>query len=216
MPIIQNKEGSRLFDVCDTGKTQLNDKNYRGPTGRDALRLHTDPGDILGMLCVRSANAGGYTTLSSTIAIYNEIYQKSPEAIKTLCEPFYSDRRSNERTGDQPYSDNPIFAFRNNQLMCQYVRLYIEDAQKKFPKVPRLTQKQIEALNLFDEVSTRKDMMFELTLEPGDLILINNNKVLHGRTAYEDSGEQSRHLLRIWLHNTNISSMPNLFGYPNS
>ena len=33
----------------------------------------------------------------------------------------------------------------------------------------------------------------------GDLQLVSNHAVLHARSAYTDSDETSRHLLRLWL-----------------
>lgn len=38
-----------------------------------------------------------------------------------------------------------------------------------------------------------------MTLEPGMIQLVNNNWLLHSRTAYEDDPDRPRHLLRLWL-----------------
>jgi hypothetical protein len=169
------------------------------------------------MLGIQVAGKGGDSTLSSTTSIYNEISQTHPDLLKILCQPFYSDRVTYELPGNKPYSENPVFAVKNNHIMCSYIRQYIESAQKKFPEVPRLTEQQIKALDLFDHIATREDVMFNLKLTPGDLILINNNKVLHGRAAYEDEESKSRyrHLIRIWLRNEGIDSLPHFFGHLN-
>jgi len=36
---------------------------------------------------------------------------------------------------------------------------------------------------------------------PGDLTFINNHGLLHSREAFEDEGEKSRYLVRLWLKN---------------
>lgn len=44
-------------------------------------------------------------------------------------------------------------------------------------------------------------MYFDMDLEPGDLQLLNNRLILHGRTDYEDYPELQRRrlMLRLWL-----------------
>ena len=39
----------------------------------------------------------------------------------------------------------------------------------------------------------------ELQLLPGQLLLLNNHLVWHGRSAYEDAPGSVRYLLRLWL-----------------
>lgn len=63
--------------------------------------------------------------------------------------------------------------------------------------MPRLTPRQIEFLDLVDALAAehRLDMEFR----PGDLQLLSNAVILHGRTEYEDDPDHPRHLLRLWL-----------------
>ncbi len=41
----------------------------------------------------------------------------------------------------------------------------------------------------------------DLWLEPGQIQLLNNRVIVHGRSAYEDHAEpeRRRHLVRLWL-----------------
>ena len=52
-----------------------------------------------------------------------------------------------------------------------------------------------------------------MELRPGDIQFINNFHVLHGRTAYEDDRAcgQIRHLKRLWLETTVLTSRPPYF-----
>ena len=53
-------------------------------------------------------------------------------------------------------------------------------------------------------VAKRCGVAHEFMLEPGDLLLANNRKVMHARQDYEDYPEHDRrrHLLRLWMATT--------------
>ncbi|KTD74507.1 Taurine catabolism dioxygenase TauD, TfdA family [Legionella tucsonensis] len=72
----------------------------------------------------------------------------------------------------------------NELRCCQYHQPFYNDAQKKIPELPRFTPQQIEALELFEQVSLREDIAFETKVKPGSIILINNEEILHGRTSF--------------------------------
>jgi len=38
-----------------------------------------------------------------------------------------------------------------------------------------------------------------MKLEVGDIQLVQNYQILHARTAYRDTPEKTRHLLRLWM-----------------
>lgn len=172
-------------------------------------------GAILGMYCLASADVGGHTILTSSRTVHDEIQKISPDLLEILYQPFYADRRGNEATGTPPYDLSPIFAMHGNELRCQYHQPFYNDAQKKFPELPRFTPQQIEAMELFDQVSLRKDIAFETKVKPGSIIFINNEEILHGRTTFDHPQNQTvRHLLRIWLNTPEIKhTFPSFLGY---
>lgn len=210
-PLIQNKKQDYLFDI-QVHEFADNDPNARGPQINDVLPLHADHGGLLGMYCLQEAEVGGNTLLASTYTVHNEIEKESPDLLDVLYQPFYGDRRGQEPEGELPYDFNPIFAIKNNKLLCQYAGYYLDDTSEKFPNLPPLTQQQKEAIELFCEISSRKDIQFEVKLKAGDIIFINNNRVLHGRTAF--AKQSKRHLLRIWLSTPRIPAFPHYYGYP--
>lgn len=71
----------------------------------------------------------------------------------------------------------------------------------RFPELPRLTEQQLAALGLMDELAASPECRLDMELEVGDIQLISNYVILHSRTEYEDfpEPEQRRHLLRLWL-----------------
>ncbi len=214
-PIRQNKQGMKLIDVKCTNASRL-DPDSRGVFYRNNLNMHTDMGSILGMACIQAACSGGETKLSSVERIHCEIEKSRPDLLKVLYEPFYTDRRNEHLDKDLPYSHNSIFKIEEGTLLCQYVRYFIDDAQIKYPEIPRLTSQQIEALNLLDTVANIEEALLVFKLNAGDIIFLNNNKVLHGRAAYENNlldENLDRHLFRIWLETPLIKSIPSIYGY---
>ena len=49
-----------------------------------------------------------------------------------------------------------------------------------------------------------------MKFRPGDLQLLNNNVIVHARSAYRDELDPAkrRHLLRLWLFTTGIDQIP--------
>ena len=101
----------------------------------------------------------------------------------------------------------PLFALHQGKFTTQYSRTFVEAAQK-LPGIPRLTAAQEEALDLHAEVC--EELAFTMALEPGDLQLLNNHVIYHGRTAYEDADgpDRDRLLLRLWLAPPNSRELP--------
>ena len=71
-------------------------ESARGYTSRRELSLHVDLGQIVGLMCVRQARAGGYSQYASGLAIYNEILATRPELMAVLCRGFPYHRRGEE------------------------------------------------------------------------------------------------------------------------
>ena len=56
----------------------------------------------------------------------------------------------------------------------------------------RITARQIEALDLIDEICNDPLIYLDMTLARGDMQFVNNYTVLHSRTDYEDWPEHDR------------------------
>ena len=172
------------------------------------LRWHTDRCDVIALLCVRNAKAGGISKLTSIVTIYNEILRRRPDLLELLCQDYWRARPTDE---DGPTSSCafalPVFGVQDGRLTCQYSRTYVEQAQE-FPEVPRITPAQHEALDLLAEVA--EEVCLYSPFVPGDIQFLNNHVIFHGRTAYEDdsASHQERLLLRLWLSMPNSRRLP--------
>jgi hypothetical protein len=66
--------------------------------------------------------------------------------------------------------------------------------------IPVLTMSQEHALQRVSEVAHYHEL--RLDLETGDMLFFNNWALLHRRDAYTDGVDTSRHMVRLWLRNT--------------
>ena len=171
------------------------------------LRFHTDRADVVGLLCVRKARAGGTSKVVSTVTISNEILRRRPDLQALLCQDYVRTREGEEAGGEQTTYALPVFGVRDGRFTSQYSRTFVEAAQR-LPGVPPLTTAQNEALDLLAEVA--EEQCFRMTLEPGDIQLLNNHVIYHGRTAYEDDdgADNDRLLYRLWLSTPDSRGLP--------
>ena len=82
-----NPDGDLLGHVTDLGKTQ-DDPNSRGYQTSEAMDYHCDQCSVVGLLCMREPQSGGKSKIASSLAIYNELLKRDPDAVKVLSEPL--------------------------------------------------------------------------------------------------------------------------------
>lgn len=196
--VSQSALGDRIGHVTDVGGSDRRERAYR--SNRE-LTLHTDRCDVIGMLCLRKAMAGGLSSYASAHTIYNEILASRPDLLEVLMRGFHYHRRGEELPGEPALTPErvPVLSESEGEISVVYLRAYMEMAARE-TGVP-LTELEVEALNYFEEVSNRADVKLTFTLEPGEAIFFNNCVMLHNRTAFEDHPDpaRKRHLLRLWL-----------------
>ncbi len=202
-PFVQNVQGTLLYDVKDTGQ----DVRYgaRFSVTNAESTFHTDNSfgdeilDYVGLLCLNTAKSGGLSQLVSAYAVHNRLLADHKDVLEMLYQPFQVDRRGGLRPGEAPTVPVPIFSWDGRQLLCRYLRYWIEVGQEK-AGTP-LTPDQAHALDILDHVAADPDLRVEFPLAPGDMFFINNRWTLHNRTAFEDYSqpERKRHLVRLWL-----------------
>ena len=194
----QSVMGDTLGHVVNVGGKDPKERAYRNSTELD---MHTDACDVVAMMCLQKAQSGGYSGYVSAISIYNEILKRRPDLLPVLLEGFYYHRFGEEAPGQAPVTEEkiPVFSFSEGLLSINYLRSYIEMAAEEL-KTP-LSPRQIEALDLVDEISMDERFALKFITRPGDAVFFNNLMVLHNRTAFEDSEVEAekRHFLRLWL-----------------
>jgi hypothetical protein len=209
---MQNAEGHLLGHVQDLGRSS-DDPNTRIYQTRERQTFHTDSCDVVGLLCLKAAKAGGLSSLVSSTTIFNEMRRRRPDLLRVLLEPIETDRRGEVPEGSKPYFNIPVFNYHDGLVSAIYQRQYIESA-RRFPDVAPLNPIQIEALDLFDELANDPNLNLLMELQPGDIQLVHNHTILHDRTAFEDhpEPERKRHLLRLWIAPPGARSLPDVYA----
>jgi TfdA family taurine catabolism dioxygenase TauD len=196
--VSQSSMGDRLGHVIDVGGKDRRERAYR--SSRE-LTLHTDRCDVVAMLCLEKAVAGGLSGYASVHTIYNDMLASRPDLLDPLFAGFRYHRRGEELPGEPiltPYKV-PVLSESEGELSTVFLRAYMEMAAKELG-VP-LSEREVAALDYFEEVGRRDDVTLRFMLEPGHAIFFNNCTLLHNRTSFEDDEcrAQKRHLLRLWL-----------------
>lgn len=210
-PVRQNPRGDLLGEVMAVGDPL--DKRTRVYETNLYLPYHSDPSDMVGLLCIRKAVRGGLSSLVSVASIYNEIVEHHPEFLGLYYRPIHFAHLCEP----QP-SLSPIFSYHRGKLSCRYLRQYTELGHE-IMGLP-LSRVEIAALDLFDSLTHRADLRLDMMLEPGDLQFANNYAVLHSRTAFEDHADPAlrRRMLRLWVKMPNARVLapefPGRNGFP--
>ncbi len=227
-PVSQSVRGERMLGLTDEGHkasargvlgTQVGGEQFLASRARaystGELRFHTDRCDVVGLLCVRKAKGGGMSRIASAVAIHNAMLERRPDLLDALFQDYPRSRFGEEVQDASAHYMLPVFASEGGKFATHYSRTYIEAAQTN-PDVPRLTASQVEALDLLAELGG--ELCLDMTLEPGDIQLLNNHVIYHARTPYEDHEEADRKrlLLRLWLAMPDSRALPEsykvLFG----
>lgn len=208
----QNSKGHVLGHVRDLG-LDAQDPSVRIYQTNARQTFHTDSCDVVGLVCLKTAQSGGLSALVSSTTIFNEMRRRRPDLLKLLLEPIATDRRGEVPEGGKPYFDIPVFNWHKGFLSAIYQRQYIDSAQR-FPDAPRLTPAHVEALDLFDSLADDPKLHMLMEFKPGDVQLVHNHTLLHDRTGFVDwpERERRRHLLRLWLAPTDARPLPRIFA----
>jgi Taurine catabolism dioxygenase TauD, TfdA family len=211
-PVSQNRNGHLLGHVKDLGGATAENPNDRGYHTAEMLPFHVDGvTDVVGLLCLQEAKSGGESALASSVTIHNEMLRRSPASAAALAEPIYRDRRGEVPAGAEPYYPLPIFNYHDGYLTTNYQGGNIRSA-RRFSELRQHSPDLRDGLEMFEELA--KELCFTMTLEKGDLQLLNNHTIVHSRiSAVEDYPEpdRKRHLLRLRMMTPGGRPLPPTF-----
>ena len=208
----QNEKGDTVFDVSDAGFGK-DDPRTRGPNTNRKLSFHTDRCDVISFLCWKQALSGGENQLVSSMHLYNEIANRRPDLLPVFEESYPYKRHSVDLGNPKQYCEQPIFSFAENSFACSFLRVLIDRAHSD-PELPDLSEPQLEAMDLLEEIADEPGQAYHFRQEPGDVLLLNNWVTLHRRSAFEDSEDpdEKRCLFRIWLAMPNSRPLDSRFA----
>jgi alpha-ketoglutarate-dependent taurine dioxygenase len=202
----QDGHGTLLRQVTDRGVRLGEGRTGRYSDSRQGGSLHTDAPhkpapvpDCFARYCVHQAPVGGELCLVSVDSLLERL---SAQAIKQLGHDFHFDRRDD--TADTPTVVRPVLELDEHGPRMFYLREYI-DIGHRHEHVPALTAAQTEALDALDALLGDESLQQRLRLETGEMVFINNRRLLHGRTEFEDGDDpgSKRMMLRTWILRSN-------------
>jgi hypothetical protein len=174
-------------------------ESARGYLSRRELSLHVDLAQIVGLMCVRQAQRGGYSQYASGLAVHNEILANRPDLLPILYRGFPYHRRGEEASTAAPITpyDVPVFSNTDGHVSVFMVREIINAAFRELGR--DFTPEEIDAIDTFR--ATAQQLQFETRLEPGEASFLNNYTVMHARSEFDDWEEpgKKRLMLRLWL-----------------
>jgi hypothetical protein len=181
-----------------------------------ALPFHCDGSDLVGLMCLSNGRSGGLSAVANSVTIHNQLVRDRPDLAAALYEPFPYDFRGEQAEGGKAFYELPVFTEWDGRLFVRCIPPYIW-ASQRHADAPRLTDLQREALEAVEAMAADPANHVTMELRAGDIQLINNFHVLHGRTAYEDDRDhgQVRHLKRLWLETDVLASRPPYFANRN-
>ncbi len=209
----QNAQGHVLGHVYDLGGSSATNPNIRSYATSERQNFHIDRCDVVALLCLRRAKAGGLSAIVSSMTVHNVMAARRPDLLERLYQPFPIDRRGEVPEGKAPFYEAPVFNEHAGTISVLYSRLHIGSSQR-FPEARRLTSEDIEALDMFGELAGDPELRLDMDFMPGDIQFLHNHTILHARTAYEDwpEVERRRHLLRLWLSPPGARPLPPVFA----
>jgi alpha-ketoglutarate-dependent taurine dioxygenase/DUF971 family protein len=173
----------RLFDV----KTVVNPNNlaYTGlGLGAHTDNPYRDPTPTLQLLhCLASSAAGGENTLVDSFRVADDL---SPAHRELLARNPLRFRFADEAT--ELETEVPVLSY-DARSELQAVHYNTRSVQAF--DVPDVAA-YYDAYQTFGRMLEEPRYRIEFKLEPGDLFIVDNLRVMHGRTGYSESGE--RHL----------------------
>lgn len=206
-PLSQNAGGELIGHVLDATAEDATPRMYRSNL---ELRLHTDWTAMITLACWQQAASGGASFLTSAQTVHDEIARRAPALLEPLCRGFHHHRLGEEGPGEEavtPYRI-PVFARHGGRISVRYQRSGIAAGHRALGIA--LTEAELAAMDLFDEVAKAPEHRLAFFLERGDMLVINNYAVMHARTKFVEHPEpgRRRHLVRLWLDADGFRDVP--------
>ncbi len=207
-PLLETNYG-RVFEIV------VDRKSSQRSIANSAKNLipHTDdayqsaPPGIIFFHCLMANNdGGGQSTFVDGFQIAEVLRQEDPEAFELLCRYEVSFQKHYQARIDMRFS-SPVFCLDSDDNLKQ-VRI-----SNLFPAPLDLPEAVVEsfyaASRKLMQLYTDPKYCLKQGLQPGDLVMFDNHRILHGRTAI-GSNNQRRHLRYCSVDRDYFQSRQNL------
>ena len=199
-PVAQNWKGAMYYDIADRGKQSM-----RATNTRDEIVYHTDnsfnvcPPNYVALLCLQRAKSGGLSKVINFAAAHNEMRRRHPELLARAYLPYVFDRQHEHAPGEERFIRRPIFENHDGRMVGRVSRFHIRTGHA-LAGVP-LDAEGEAAMEAIEAILSEDGMAHEFWFEQGQIQIVDNRRLGHKRTAFEDwdEPEKKRRLMRLWL-----------------
>ena len=195
-----------LYDVTDSGESYLT-KAIPVSQTRASTSMHTDSSRLethprwVGLACVQQAPVGGGSRLASALAVHAHLNAAHPASLARLHQPFYRDVVTPGAVDPLALIARnrfPVFADGPDGPTFRYMRYWIEKGHQRMGHP--LADDDRDAFDVLDATLNHPHFCHCFQLQEGDILLIDNYKLVHDREAYDDNPQRPRRLIRLWLN----------------
>ena len=211
--VSQKWDGTTLYDVKDSGQA-LGHGVRRSVTnlGQD---FHTDggwlqmPPEVIGLFCLQPAQEGGLSRCASLMTAHNEMRRRHINLLSRLYRPFFWDRQAEHGADEARFSWHPVYQYDGHTLTARYYEDYIFNGYNLAGE--SLDQKGVEALETMRSLIDAPENWVEFRLEKGQIEFVNNEQLVHARTAFIDTAPPHlhRHMVRLWNRSQGVLPIEN-------
>jgi hypothetical protein len=189
---VNNRKGERLCRVQHETDRPVAGVGY---LRNIELRAHSDYHEVLSLAAYQRAAQGGRTGLVSSLAVHNACLEENPDHLEALYEGYFQLAPGTARVLPRKA---PLFCNVGGTVSLSFHLGLCEQAAALLGE--GLPARLKAALDFVEEVAARPELQFSFLMEPGEILFWHNFTVLHSRTAFTDSEDRRRLLLRLWLH----------------
>ncbi|WP_426193855.1 TauD/TfdA family dioxygenase [Massilia sp. DWR3-1-1] len=181
----------------------------RGHQTNHALAFHSDRCDVNLLLYVRTSSNGGQLSVLPYAQAAGRLRVQAPAALQVLFDGFPVDLREERIFASLLWHWRPILWERDGTICGHYIRRFIADSQRH-ADCPRLDARQTQALDQWDGALEALRAAHSFAPHPGELLLLDNYRVMHARSAYVDvpAHDAGRLALRTWVAPFDSAPLP--------
>ena len=193
-----------IFEV----RTEVNPNNLAYTNmglGSHTDNPYRDPVPTVQLLhCLESSTEGGDSVLVDGFQAAQVLREESPKNFETLANTWINFRFSDEKT--DLHSRVPMIEVndKNEVIKVRYNNRSIDTIKLPFEKI----RDYYQAYRHWGEIIEREDLKVTFKLTPGDLMLFDNTRVMHARTAFSKDGK--RHLQGAYTDLDGLYSLLNV------
>ena len=200
--VTQNVAGDAIAEITDRG-LDANQVGVKPSLTNAEQRPHSDPSDVVSLLCIHGAAEGGVSRIASSMAIYNRLLAECPQELASIYRGFHHDLRGDE-SEEAPFGCTPVpipvYRWYHGVLSCVFNASSVKQAEQRMG-LP-IPAREMAVLDRMVELAHSEELCLGMEFQPGDIQLLNNYTVVHWRTGFKDypEAERKRRLYRLWLN----------------